>query len=75
MAFAEHDPKEFGVEDLVLLEQLDTNAVVDNLKLRFEKHRIYTYIGEVLVSVNPYRHLNIYEKDSVEKYKVSSYFC
>lgn len=39
------------------------------LFLRFEKQRIYTYIGEVLVSVNPYRQLSIYEPDQVQKYK------
>lgn len=36
---------------------------------RFEKGRIYTYIGEVVVSVNPYRAMNIYGRDVVEQYK------
>ena len=36
---------------------------------RFEKNRIYTYIGEVVVAVNPYKPLNIYEKDYVDQYK------
>uniref|UniRef100_A0AAQ5Z1R7 Unconventional myosin-Id n=1 Tax=Amphiprion ocellaris TaxID=80972 RepID=A0AAQ5Z1R7_AMPOC len=35
----------------------------------FEKGRIYTYIGEVVVSVNPYRAMNIYGRDTVEQYK------
>ncbi|AWP18074.1 putative unconventional myosin-Id [Scophthalmus maximus] len=37
--------------------------------LRFEKGRIYSYIGEVVVSVNPYRAMNIYGRDTVEQYK------
>lgn len=37
--------------------------------LRFEKGRIYTYIGEVVVSVNPYRAMNIYGRDTIETYK------
>ena len=61
----EHDPKEYGVEDLVMLTNVDRQSIVDNLKLRHSKARIYTYIGEVLVSVNPYRTLNIYGKDMV----------
>lgn len=36
---------------------------------RFEKGRIYSYIGEVVVSVNPYRAMNIYGRDTVEQYK------
>uniref|UniRef100_A0A4W3HUU0 Unconventional myosin-Id n=1 Tax=Callorhinchus milii TaxID=7868 RepID=A0A4W3HUU0_CALMI len=36
---------------------------------RFEKGRIYTYIGEVVVSLNPYRALNIYGKEVIEQYK------
>ncbi|KAF5916099.1 hypothetical protein HPG69_003173 [Diceros bicornis minor] len=35
----------------------------------FEKGRIYTFIGEVVVSVNPYKSLNIYGRDTVEQYK------
>lgn len=36
---------------------------------RFKAGLIYTYIGEVCVSVNPYRTLNIYGQDYVNKYK------
>lgn len=36
---------------------------------RFEKGRIYSYIGEVVVSVNPYRAMNIYGRDTIERYK------
>lgn len=36
---------------------------------RFEKGRIYTYIGEVLVSVNPYRTMDIYERENIDAYR------
>ncbi|KAM4524857.1 unconventional myosin-Id isoform 1-T1 [Odontesthes bonariensis] len=66
---AEHESLEFGKADFVLLDNVSTEEFMANLKLRFEKGRIYTYIGEVVVSVNPYRAMNIYGRDTVEQYK------
>lgn len=36
---------------------------------RFEKGRIYTYIGEVLVSVNPYQELPLYGPEAIARYQ------
>lgn len=36
---------------------------------RFEKGRIYTYIGEVVVSVNPYQQMDIYGKETIAAYR------
>uniref|UniRef100_A0A8B9RGP3 Myosin ID n=1 Tax=Astyanax mexicanus TaxID=7994 RepID=A0A8B9RGP3_ASTMX len=66
---AEHESLEFGKADFVLLDNVSLEEFLANLKLRFEKGRIYSYIGEVVVSVNPYRAMNIYGRDTVEQYK------
>ncbi|XP_029540195.1 unconventional myosin-Id [Oncorhynchus nerka] len=66
---AEHESLEFGKADFVLLDSVSLEEFMANLKLRFEKGRIYTYIGEVVVSVNPYRGMNIYGRDTIEQYK------
>uniref|UniRef100_A0A8C3B4X4 Unconventional myosin-Id n=1 Tax=Cyclopterus lumpus TaxID=8103 RepID=A0A8C3B4X4_CYCLU len=66
---AEHESLEYGKADFVLLDNVSTDEFMANLKLRFEKGRIYSYIGEVVVSVNPYRAMNIYGRDVVEQYK------
>ncbi|KAI9840971.1 MAG: class II myosin [Sclerophora amabilis] len=47
--------KEVGVSDLTLISKISNEAINDNLKKRFENAEIYTYIGHVLVSVNPFR--------------------
>nr|XP_039255052.1 unconventional myosin-Id-like [Styela clava] len=60
---------EFGKGDFVLLDDLTIEEFMKNLQLRFEKCRIYTYIGEVVVSVNPYKSMNIYSPETVREYK------
>uniref|UniRef100_A0A7N9ARC6 Myosin IG n=1 Tax=Mastacembelus armatus TaxID=205130 RepID=A0A7N9ARC6_9TELE len=66
---AELEGLEFGKSDFVLLDEVSMEQFMENLKLRFEKGRIYTYIGEVVVSVNPYRQMDMYGKDSIEAYR------
>jgi hypothetical protein len=45
-----------AVDDLVLMAKVDEQSIVEVLKKRFlELSQIYTYIGPVLVSVNPVR--------------------
>ncbi|XP_077959210.1 unconventional myosin-Id [Gasterosteus aculeatus] len=66
---AEHESLEYGKADFVLLDNVSMEEFMANLKLRFEKGRIYTYIGEVVVSVNPYRAMNVYGREVVEQYR------
>ncbi|XP_053569259.1 unconventional myosin-Id-like [Bombina bombina] len=66
---AEQEGLQYGKADFVLMDNVTLPEFMENLKLRFEKGRIYTFIGEVVVSVNPYKSLPIYGKDTIEKYK------
>ncbi|XP_022906681.1 unconventional myosin ID isoform X2 [Onthophagus taurus] len=61
--------KEVGVGDFVLLDKIDIDNFMKNLEQRFKHNYIYTYIGEVCVSVNPYKLLNIYDLSYINKYK------
>ncbi|CAH0585951.1 unnamed protein product [Chrysodeixis includens] len=60
---------EVGVSDFVLLDNLTADTFIENLHLRFQHNKIYTYIGEVLVSVNPYRTLDIYGAQQMAQYR------
>ncbi|XP_034395181.1 unconventional myosin-XV [Cyclopterus lumpus] len=61
--------QEDGVEDMTQLEEMHEEAVLMNLRKRSERELIYTYIGSILVSVNPYKMYNIYGTDMLLLYK------
>ncbi|XP_050825426.1 unconventional myosin-Ib isoform X3 [Gopherus flavomarginatus] len=63
-----------GVGDMVLLEPLSEDSFINNLKKRFDHSEIYTYIGSVVVSVNPYRPLPIYSPEKVEEYRNRNFY-
>ncbi|KFO27982.1 Myosin-Ib [Fukomys damarensis] len=63
-----------GVGDMVLLEPLNEETFINNLKKRFDHNEIYTYIGSVVISVNPYRSLPIYSPEKVEDYRNRNFY-
>uniref|UniRef100_A0AAZ1XX07 Myosin motor domain-containing protein n=1 Tax=Oreochromis aureus TaxID=47969 RepID=A0AAZ1XX07_OREAU len=60
--------------DFVLLDETTEAAFLSNLKKRFSKDLIYTYIGTLLVSVNPYKELDIYNKKQMDIYMGVNFF-
>uniref|UniRef100_A0A8C8WTL9 Myosin IH n=1 Tax=Panthera leo TaxID=9689 RepID=A0A8C8WTL9_PANLE len=64
-----------GVQDFVLLDAYTSeSAFLDNLRKRFSENLIYTYIGTLLVSVNPYQELGIYTMSQMELYQGVNFF-
>ncbi|KAL3181898.1 hypothetical protein MRX96_035846 [Rhipicephalus microplus] len=75
MENALHSRDRVGVQDFVLLEDFESEqAFVENLRKRFTEDLIYTYIGPVLVSVNPYRRVDIYSDDYVNLYRNANFY-
>nr|XP_005168005.1 unconventional myosin-Ib isoform X1 [Danio rerio] len=63
-----------GVGDMVLLEPLSEESFIENLKKRFDHNEIYTYIGSVVISMNPYKSLSIYSAEKVEEYRNRNFY-
>ncbi|XP_061647905.1 unconventional myosin-Ib isoform X2 [Phyllopteryx taeniolatus] len=63
-----------GVGDMVLLEPLSEDSFLENLRKRFDHNEIYTYIGSVVISMNPYRSLPIYSPEKVEEYRNRNFY-
>lgn len=60
-----------GVEDLVLLPTIGEKPIFENIKLRHSKDLIYTNIGNVLISVNPFKRMPIYTEEQIQFYRVN----
>lgn len=55
--------------DLCMLPELTEKTLLDNLRDRFNAGNIYTYIGPILVAVNPYTLHPIYNPKYVKLYQ------
>ncbi|XP_063054745.1 myosin IEb [Engraulis encrasicolus] len=58
-----------GVDDMVLLSKINEDSITDNLKKRYMDDYIFTYIGAVLISVNPFKQLPYFTDREVELYQ------
>uniref|UniRef100_A0A8C9R1L3 Osteoclast-stimulating factor 1 n=1 Tax=Scleropages formosus TaxID=113540 RepID=A0A8C9R1L3_SCLFO len=63
-----------GVDDMVLLSKIHEDAVTDNLKKRYMDDYIFTYIGPVLISVNPFKQLPYFTDREVELYQLAAQY-
>nr|DBA28594.1 TPA: hypothetical protein GDO54_008923 [Pyxicephalus adspersus] len=54
---------------MVLLSKITEDAIVDNLKKRFMDDYIFTYIGSVLISVNPFKQMPYFTDREIELYQ------
>jgi myosin heavy subunit len=60
--------KQVGVSDMTLLTTISNESVNDNLQKRWTSGEIYTYIGAVLISVNPFRGESLSHSHRVHAY-------
>ncbi|XP_065555667.1 unconventional myosin-IXb isoform X2 [Lathamus discolor] len=56
-------------DDLCNLPNLTETTLLEDLKCRFLKHKIYTYAGSILIAINPFKFLPIYNPKYVKMYE------
>uniref|UniRef100_A0A4W4GQR3 Myosin IXA n=1 Tax=Electrophorus electricus TaxID=8005 RepID=A0A4W4GQR3_ELEEL len=55
-------------DDLCGLPDLNEKTLLDNLRGRFKQEKIYTYVGSILIVINPFKFLPIYNPKYVKMY-------
>ncbi|KAM7521771.1 hypothetical protein LguiA_011673 [Lonicera macranthoides] len=63
-----------GVDDMTKLAYLHEPGVLHNLKSRYDINEIYTYTGNILIAVNPFRRLpHLYDSHMMAQYKGAAF--
>lgn len=60
-----------SIENLICLDNLNEKSILNVLRIRFKKDRIYTSVSSILVSVNPFKQLPLYTPEVMERYRKS----
>ncbi|XP_062386559.1 unconventional myosin-IXb isoform X2 [Sardina pilchardus] len=62
-------PQQEDCDDLCNLPVLTETSILDTLRYRFHKERIYTYASNILIAINPFKFLPIYNPKYVKMYE------
>ena len=66
-------PEQCGSDDLATLSNMSENIVLEELRQRYSKDQIYTYVGDILIAINPFKLLPYYSpKVSREYFQIQS---
>lgn len=60
---------EDGVPDLAMMSDITDQGINVNLRTRYQRDQIYTFSGSILIAVNPYKQLDIYNAQSIMRYR------
>ncbi|XP_053593137.1 unconventional myosin-IXa isoform X2 [Microplitis demolitor] len=64
-----YQPRDKEYPDLCQLPDLNEQTLLDNLRARFLAGNIYTYVGSILIAVNPFKFYPIYNPKYVKLYQ------
>ena len=58
-----------GVKDILHLKDFSEKNLIYTLRVRYNRDKIYTFVGPILISLNPYKYIeNLYSVDEIFRY-------
>jgi hypothetical protein len=58
-----------GLSDILKLQSFSEMSLIHNLRIRYSRDEIYTFVGPILISINPYKWLsNLYSEETMTAY-------
>ena len=63
------DQDDLGVEDILVLREFSEKSLIHTLRCRYTRDDIYTFVGPILISINPYKWFkDLYTETSMALY-------
>jgi hypothetical protein len=70
------DNDDEGVDDILKLRDFSEKSLVHTLRVRYHRDEIYTFVGPILISLNPYKGIRgIYDDFNMELYHGKKQVC
>ena len=60
-----------GLADMVDIDELNNATLMQNLAARYDRNEIYTYVGPIILAMNPFKNLDsmLYTQQQMDMYK------
>lgn len=64
-----NDVDDGGVEDILKLREFSEMSLMNTLRSRYQRDELYTFVGSILISINPYKRLkDLYSESTMMEY-------
>lgn len=64
----ETSPSGNTFEDILHMSDLSEQSLLENLRKRYDHELIYTYVGPIVIAINPYKELDVYSERHMTEY-------
>ncbi|PRP78597.1 class VII unconventional myosin [Planoprotostelium fungivorum] len=57
------------LDDMLKLPELHESTLLHNIRGRYAQNQVYTYVGPIVIAVNPFKRLPLYGEDIIHQYR------